>query len=178
MAIKGLSEAIMSTLLANSKKPMSGYTMTKKLSDIWQASHQQVYRDLNGLLKAGYIDFVCKPQDGKPDLKLYSLTERGIAAAVELATSDDFTVTMAPYRHESVARYVSKNRAYFAKALIAIDERIKALLERQLKLNENADENENAIMSIEHEITMLRAEGSFARLALEKMDARALSRAA
>lgn len=178
MAIKGLSEAIISTLFANKGTALSGYTMTKKLADVWQASHQQVYRELNALTDTGHVHFVRKPQDGKPDLKLYSLTERGICEAVELAMGTDFKVTLSPYRHESVARYVSKNRHYFAKMIVEIDARIQALLEKQLKLNSNPEENENAIMAIEREIMMLRAEGGFAALALDKIDDKALSRAA
>lgn len=60
----------------------TGYDLTKVMekSYIWQASHQQVYRTLNSFLNSDLVSARCIPQEGKPDKKGYSLTEKGIEA--------------------------------------------------------------------------------------------------
>ena len=61
----------------------TGYDVTKKLSGtiglFWSASHQQVYRELNKMLKMSWVNSSFFPQQGKPDKKIYSLTEMGVA---------------------------------------------------------------------------------------------------
>lgn len=64
-----------------SEQPYTGYDLTKIIKQSpWQASHQQVYRELAKLERN--IMVVCKeiPQQGKPDKKCYSITEKGCAA--------------------------------------------------------------------------------------------------
>ncbi|MGL5335703.1 MAG: PadR family transcriptional regulator [Enterovibrio sp.] len=59
----------------------TGYDITKQFSraigHVWRASHQQVYRELNKLAEDGAVTFKLEPQDGKPDRKVYSITELG-----------------------------------------------------------------------------------------------------
>ena len=54
----------------------TGYDVTKKLSGtiglFWSASHQQVYRELNKMLKMSWVNSSFFPQQGKPDKKIYS----------------------------------------------------------------------------------------------------------
>lgn len=74
--------ALAHTILALlAKHPGSGYDITKHfeegLSCYWKATQQQVYRELGKLTKAGQVGFETFPQSGKPDKKLYQITELG-----------------------------------------------------------------------------------------------------
>ncbi|UJF19236.1 PadR family transcriptional regulator [Vibrio sp. SS-MA-C1-2] len=68
-------------LTALSKDASTGYDITKQFSqnigEYWKASHQQVYRELNKMAKSGLVTCELQPQDGKPDRKVYSITELG-----------------------------------------------------------------------------------------------------
>ncbi|MBC7001825.1 PadR family transcriptional regulator [Photobacterium sp. BZF1] len=73
------------TVLSN--RDATGYDITKEFSHsigyFWKASHQQVYRELNKM--AGNNQVTCKlePQEGKPDRKVYSITDLGRQALFE-----------------------------------------------------------------------------------------------
>lgn len=67
------------TLLA--EQPASGYDITKRfdasLGYFWQASHQQVYRELARLTEAGLVSFETVTQGERPAKKVYRLTPQG-----------------------------------------------------------------------------------------------------
>lgn len=74
---------------------MTGYEITKNFDDVlsyfWRASHQQVYRELGRLSDDGCVAHELVEQDGKPNKKIYRLTDRGreelagwVAAETEL----------------------------------------------------------------------------------------------
>ncbi len=74
--------AIAHTILALlSKHSGSGYDISKQfdeeLSCYWKATQQQVYRELGKLTTQGWVKFETIPQAGKPDKKLYHITEAG-----------------------------------------------------------------------------------------------------
>lgn len=62
-------------------EPGSGYDLKRRfersVSHFWSASHQQMYRELHRLHDEGLLDCAEQPQAGKPDRKVYSLTESG-----------------------------------------------------------------------------------------------------
>lgn len=64
-----------------SENGITGYDLTKKFSQelffFWSASHQQVYRELHRLAEQDYLSCRLEPQDGKPDRKIYAITESG-----------------------------------------------------------------------------------------------------
>ncbi len=64
-----------------SHRDATGYDITKEFSNaighFWKASHQQVYRELNKLADMGAVSCRLEPQDGKPDRKVYSITDIG-----------------------------------------------------------------------------------------------------
>ncbi|CAM2985239.1 PadR family transcriptional regulator [Vibrio rarus] len=64
-----------------STKDATGYDITKEFSYsigyFWKASHQQVYRELNKLASNELVTCKLQPQSGKPDKKIYSITELG-----------------------------------------------------------------------------------------------------
>lgn len=62
-------------------KPQSGYDIVKSfdhsIGHIWQASHQQVYRELGKLAKDSWLEFEREAQTDKPDRKVYHITAEG-----------------------------------------------------------------------------------------------------
>ena len=60
----------------------SGYDIVKSFETsvgyFWNATHQQVYRELKQLHKEKLIDLRLQAQSDKPDKKLYQATEKGI----------------------------------------------------------------------------------------------------
>ncbi|MBF4425056.1 PadR family transcriptional regulator [Vibrio anguillarum] len=70
-----------------STRDATGYDITKEFSSsigyFWKASHQQVYRELNKMGQQGLVTCVLEPQDGKPDRKVYSITDAGRSALGE-----------------------------------------------------------------------------------------------
>ena len=63
--------------------PATGYDMVKRFDAVsgyfWNASHQQIYRDLKGMEASGWVAHEGIEQQGKPDKKLYRLTADGDA---------------------------------------------------------------------------------------------------
>lgn len=70
-----------------STRDATGYDITKEFSAsigyFWKASHQQVYRELNKMAQNSLVTCVVEPQEGKPDRKVYSITDAGRAALGE-----------------------------------------------------------------------------------------------
>ncbi|MBW4623538.1 MAG: PadR family transcriptional regulator [Cyanosarcina radialis HA8281-LM2] len=73
-----LAHAILAFLVDRSS---SGYELTKQFNEsvgfFWQASHQQIYRELSKLEDRGWVTFDPVPQAGRPDKKLYRVTAEG-----------------------------------------------------------------------------------------------------
>lgn len=64
-----------------SEHPSSGYDISKRFEETvscyWKASQQQIYRELSKMEKRGWVAFELVPQAGKPDKKIYAITEAG-----------------------------------------------------------------------------------------------------
>ncbi len=73
-----LSHAIMTALL---DEDLSGYDLAKQfdvsLGFFWSASHQQIYQQLKALAESGHVSVTEISQSGKPDKRVYGLTESG-----------------------------------------------------------------------------------------------------
>ncbi|MDY6896630.1 MAG: PadR family transcriptional regulator [Cyanobacteriota bacterium] len=73
-----LAHAILASLI---DKSCSGYDLAKQfdgsLGFFWQASHQQIYRELSKLSKLGWITSEIIVQEGRPDKKNYRVTQAG-----------------------------------------------------------------------------------------------------
>lgn len=67
------------TILSTS--PCSGYDISKQFDEgvgcYWKASQQQIYRELSKMEQRGWVKFEQIPQVGKPDKKIYCITETG-----------------------------------------------------------------------------------------------------
>ncbi len=73
-----LSHTIL-TILAHA--PHSGYDISKRFEEVscyWQASQQQIYRELGKIEQQGWVAFEKVPQEGKPDKKIYRITGAGM----------------------------------------------------------------------------------------------------
>ncbi|MEO1068649.1 MAG: PadR family transcriptional regulator [Cyanobacteria bacterium J06638_6] len=75
-----LSHTILAVL---SHQPYSGYDISKRFEEsvscYWQASQQQIYRELSKMEPQGWVTYETVPQAGKPDKKIYSITDAGKA---------------------------------------------------------------------------------------------------
>lgn len=75
-----LRYALLGTL---SIKPMSGYDIKKawerSVGLAWNANYSQIYSQLHGLEKEGKVHRQDIVQEGKPNKRLYSLTDAGLA---------------------------------------------------------------------------------------------------
>ncbi|MBE4601274.1 PadR family transcriptional regulator [Vibrio navarrensis] len=111
----------------------TGYDITKEFSAsigyFWKASHQQVYRELNKMAEQELVTCVLEPQEGKPDRKVYSITDAGRAAlgdwfdqpTAHPTVRDEFSAKLmacsvqpsAPYRHQ-LAQLVEESRKLVA----------------------------------------------------------------
>lgn len=71
-----------SILAVLSSEPKTGYELSKDVQGstgfFWKASHQQIYKELSGLEKIGFIKYTEVAQQDKPDKKIYSVTKSGV----------------------------------------------------------------------------------------------------
>jgi DNA-binding PadR family transcriptional regulator len=70
-------------LVALSERTGSGYELArrfdKSIGFFWSATHQQIYRVLRRMEEAGWVHGEAVAQDGRPDKKVYSVSEAGHA---------------------------------------------------------------------------------------------------
>ncbi|MWV45793.1 PadR family transcriptional regulator [Paenibacillus sp. HJL G12] len=69
-----LGYAILSVL---GRKPCSGYQLATHLEVLWPAKHSQIYPLLTKMEQNGLVVFEHVEQTGKPDKKIFSITEKG-----------------------------------------------------------------------------------------------------
>ena len=73
-----LSHALLAAL---HNTPYSGYDLAKKFDGsvgfVWNASHQQIYRELSKLEEQGYVTVSVIQQVNRPDKKVYAVTPAG-----------------------------------------------------------------------------------------------------
>ncbi|MFC6154562.1 PadR family transcriptional regulator [Nocardioides yefusunii] len=70
-------------LVALVEKPGSGLELTRRFEKsfgyFWAATHQQIYRVLGRMVADGLLDVEVVAQDGRPDKKVYAVTDAGRA---------------------------------------------------------------------------------------------------
>ncbi|NOU94626.1 PadR family transcriptional regulator [Paenibacillus sp. LMG 31456] len=59
--------------------PRTGYELMQQIQPLWRAKHSQIYPLLAKLEQSGSVRFVPVAQKEKPDKKIYSITEQGLA---------------------------------------------------------------------------------------------------
>ncbi len=148
-----LSHAILATLLGGRA---SGYGLAKRFDRsvgyFWNATHQQIYRELAALEAAGYVESEVVPQADRPAMKLYTLTPGGrqhLAAWIAAPTEpgplrEDLLVkvragslvdpaTLAKQLHQARAHYADRLARY--EALKARDFPDLAALTHEQRMN-------------------------------------------
>lgn len=79
-----LSEAI---LICLTEHPMTGYELAKtfdrSIGFFWRASHQQIYRELQGLRETRLVDSKEVIQAGRPNKTIYTITKAGLGHVEE-----------------------------------------------------------------------------------------------
>ncbi|MDB9524984.1 PadR family transcriptional regulator [Oscillatoria sp. CS-180] len=97
-----LSHAILVSLL---DCPSSGYDLAKRFDGsvgfFWDASHQQIYRELAKLEAANHITAETIEQDARPNKKLYSVTESGKTFLMEWL---DQSVSLCPIKDDLLVK--------------------------------------------------------------------------
>jgi PadR family transcriptional regulator, regulatory protein AphA len=66
-----------------SHSPLSGYDLMLRIQPLWPAKHSQIYPLLANLEKEEQVRFEVVAQSDKPDKKVYSITDQGIASLQE-----------------------------------------------------------------------------------------------
>ncbi|MCU0526283.1 MAG: PadR family transcriptional regulator [Elainella sp. Prado103] len=97
-----LAHAILATLL---DRPCSGYDLRKRFESsvgfFWQASFQQIYRELGKLEEQGWVQGEPIPQQGRPDKKVFAVTAAGKTVLQEWIEQP---CEMAPVRDELLVK--------------------------------------------------------------------------
>lgn len=74
-----LAEAI---LVCLTERPMTGYELAKTFDNsigfFWRAAHQQIYRELQALRRAGFVDGEDVIQTGRPNKTVYAINAAGL----------------------------------------------------------------------------------------------------
>lgn len=88
-------------MVSLAERPGTGYEIAQQfdrsIGHFWSATHQQVYRTLKKLHADGLVDFEPVIQDGRPDKKVYQLSDDGREALAKwVATPTPVT----PLRNE------------------------------------------------------------------------------
>lgn len=102
---------------------MSGYDITltfkNSLSYFWNAQTSQIYRDLQTLKKNGWVTDTTVPQTGKPDKKVFTITESGQQELNRWLTDDNTEFRMrSPLMMKTFfrgERSLDENIEYFKK---------------------------------------------------------------
>ena len=81
-------------------KSMSGYDVMSVFRDslnfFWSAKTSQIYRELQGLKEKGFVSDQLVKQSGKPDKKLFSITEAGIEEFKTWLRNEDYGNSNSP----------------------------------------------------------------------------------
>lgn len=68
-------------LVSLAEKSATGYDLARRfdasIGHFWKASHQQIYKVLGRMERAGWVESEVVAQDGRPDKKVYVLTPAG-----------------------------------------------------------------------------------------------------
>lgn len=100
---------------------MTGYEINKAFKDslsyFWNAQTSQIYRELQTLKQNGWATDKTVEQDGKPDKKLFTITDSGRAELNRWLTEDNTDITTrSPLMMKTFfrgERSVEENIAYF-----------------------------------------------------------------
>lgn len=144
---------------------LSGYDISKKIAAVtfWNATHQQVYRDLIKLESLGLVSHKDIPQDGKPDKKVYSLMFNGYVAIDKLKLTTKI-------EHQ---KYYSESTVMLKVGSIRYFEKLASELEKCIESESNAlaeieDEIDYAVTY--RKLALMKVELDFALASMSTID--------
>ncbi|MGL4821064.1 MAG: PadR family transcriptional regulator [Bacilli bacterium] len=154
------------------KENMTGYSLTSYfhtyLNQMWHANQSQIYRELNWLESEGFVTSQIEIQIGKPNKKIYSITESGQHALKNWVLQFDYTDSM-------IERDSFSLRLFFAGAYSESETKLKDKiyaykLENEARLRDLAlQEREiETALSAETKTERERQELKFYRLSLNR----------
>lgn len=101
-------------------EPKSGYDLAKQFDGsvgfFWQATHQQIYRELTKLEQQDLISAQAIAQESRPDKKIFSVTDLGLAdLKTWLLQSSDLAPVKDEFLVKIYAGYLVSNEAIVKK---------------------------------------------------------------
>lgn len=146
--------------------PLTGYELNKKIRKTfaWTASHQQIYRELAKLNAQDLIDGEEVPQEGKPNKRVYSLTELGENTVDDLKHRHK-VASLPRVTSETTVSLLIGNQEHFY-SLIAQASDKKEELEKVLAQEQNPVER----ALIERNIALVNVEIDFSRQSIELLN--------
>ena len=119
-------------LVSLSERPAAGLELAsrfdKSIGFFWQASHQQIYRTLGRMEKDGWVTSTVVEQHGRPDKKVYDVTEPG---RLELRRWLAEPTSTDPLRSDLMVKF--RGASYGDRVLLLQDAR-RRLAEHQARL--------------------------------------------
>ncbi|EPE6902729.1 PadR family transcriptional regulator [Vibrio alginolyticus] len=151
------------------QRTQTGYDLTNRTmpeSGAWQASHQQVYRELGRMTEKGLVSHEIEAQDGKPDRKKYSITQGG-ERVLNLLRNESTCDILSIIRSPASVMLEIGSETYFKSYIEKLNQEITQLKE---KLNAHQKEKgvfcDNFTLHVERDIDMRKAELKFAERSL------------
>ncbi|MEI7847179.1 MAG: PadR family transcriptional regulator [Chloroflexota bacterium] len=137
-----LSHAILGFL---EYQPMSGYDLKKyfdqSIAHFWSATQSHIYKALETLEKEGLVEVEIIQQDGKPNRKLYQITEPGrvelhrwVSAPMPLEIKREAWLIQVFFAHGNSNEEIA---LLFEKRIEAIQEHITRCQAAQANIDEN-----------------------------------------
>ncbi|MBQ8984183.1 MAG: PadR family transcriptional regulator [Lachnospiraceae bacterium] len=134
---------------------MNGYeileTFRHSLNHFWNAQKSQVYRELTALENSGYIQGSWVEQDGKPDKKMYSITDEGRVELAQWLSKDEKESVRTPLLMKVFflgEKSIDENIAFFMKLKAANEIRYQAFVEADQSQDYYSDELQDLYRSM------------------------------
>ena len=134
---------------------MNGYeileTFRHSLNHFWNAQKSQIYRELTSLEKSGYISGTWIEQKGKPDKKIYSITDAGREELLDWLSEELNEAVRIPLLMKTFflgERTIDENIAFFNKLKEAYQNRYKSFTAADASSQEYGDELRDSYRSM------------------------------
>lgn len=132
-------------------KPMTGYDLktffNNSINFFWSAKLSQIYRELGKLEEQGYINHKIEKQEGRPDKKVYSITEEGKEAFNQWLYDFPENINNSS-RNEFLVRIFFSSKLPNEELIFQLKKYIKRN-EEELKIYKNIEEQLNIILTKE-----------------------------
>ena len=120
-------------LVSLSERPGTGYEIgqqfVRSIGYFWSATHQQIYRTLKKLHADGLVSFETVTQDGRPDKKVYTISDAGRSVLADWVVSptslpplrSDLGVKLRAAEFGDLAQVIKQLEEHRAEAAAALE---------------------------------------------------------